>query len=274
MRFKLHRGLIRKAPLLCVLAFVAFSSQAWAADPDAPPGAPPTWLPSTPWVMDHWLPYQESTLYSVLHTSRTDLLAWLGSHDDRAPLLQFAREQGVPTGGLAQRLVGPRPASMPVAVYRTLIDHAQTTLTQPHLAHHMLGHLFHVGTLLKLMPQVYGLAWHQIDELHIGYGMSFAQIASRQGLNPSSMAAELASALQATEARGVALRQTSSTQAAVWLGEQQKDFKSWFYGGPTVRSSYQDGPLPPTGTAPHHTGVPRLQFTVDHGPLLYCHVLG
>ncbi|MDP9293388.1 MAG: hypothetical protein M3O90_03015, partial [Actinomycetota bacterium] len=34
-------------------------SQTASLDSDAPPGAPPHWLPNEPWVMQHWLPYDE-----------------------------------------------------------------------------------------------------------------------------------------------------------------------------------------------------------------------
>ena len=44
--------------------------QTASLDSDAPPGSPPHWLPGEQWVMQHWLPYDEQRLYSLLGVDR------------------------------------------------------------------------------------------------------------------------------------------------------------------------------------------------------------
>src|SRR4051812_6537843 len=58
----------------------------------APKGAPAHWLPPEDWVYDHWLPYDETRLYSLLGITRTDL--WNQLRDDRQTVAQLAAQHG------------------------------------------------------------------------------------------------------------------------------------------------------------------------------------
>jgi hypothetical protein len=240
--------------LACAILALAFVGSAAAADPDAPPGAPASWLPHDPWVQDHWLPYDETRLYAVLHTTRTDILQWLGERHDRVPLTVFAREQGVPVAGLAQRLVGPRPRTMSVSLYSLLVYRAGKTLTQPHLAHHMLGHVFHVQPLNRFMRTALGLPGYELVQMHRGEGLSWAQIAQRQRLNPNTLARRILALLRETEDEGVALGQTPPSQAQRWLALQDDRFTRYFFGAPQAEP-----------------GVPFIAEFSE--ATLYCHLL-
>jgi hypothetical protein len=66
--------------------------QTQSLDSEAPPGAPPHWLPNERWVMQHWLPFDEARLYALLHSSRGEVWRWL--RDDTRTLADLARERG------------------------------------------------------------------------------------------------------------------------------------------------------------------------------------
>jgi hypothetical protein len=57
-------------------------------DSDAPAGSPPHWLPGEQWVMQHWLPYDEQRLYSLLGVDRG--VIWRQLRDDTRNLAQLA----------------------------------------------------------------------------------------------------------------------------------------------------------------------------------------
>lgn len=237
---KLARKLGQAGALIVVVALIAFgmaAQTARAADPDAPAGAPPTWLPHQPWVMDHWLPYAETTLYRTLGMSRDQVLQWLKAHDDHASLLELARQRGVPTTGLAARLVGRRQPGVSRAQYRLLLAHAQTTLTQPHLAHHMLGHLMHVLPLLKAMPAIFGYqGLNQVIVLR-DQGMSYWQIGSRRGVTEAALWRRIMKVLTATDHQGLKLGQMPIPQASSWLARQRDNLTRWLTFVPPARAS-------------------------------------
>lgn len=222
------RAIRRRAAALVAVAasLLIFSATAMAADPDAPAGAPAIWLPSTPWVLDHWLPYNETRLYQLLHTDRDGVLHWLGSHNDKASLNQFARVQGVSTTGLADKLVGPKPAWMSDSLHRTLVSRAELTLTQPHLAHHIFGHLMHVLVLQVSVPQIFHASLQEASDLH-QQGYTYAEIGAREGITQDQLRTRIMNVLSATQAEAVRTHQTPAAQAKLWLTLQQNNLKSW-----------------------------------------------
>jgi hypothetical protein len=74
-------------------------------DSDAPAGSPPHWLPGEQWVMQHWLPYDEQRLYSLLGVDRG--VIWRQLRDDTRTLAQLAQERGWEPRALARELVAP-----------------------------------------------------------------------------------------------------------------------------------------------------------------------
>src|SRR5215218_6386490 len=79
--------------------------QTASLDSDAPPGAPPHWLPGEPWVMQHWLPYDEQRLYDLLGADRG--VIWRQLRDDTRNLAQLAEQRGWEPRELANELVAP-----------------------------------------------------------------------------------------------------------------------------------------------------------------------
>ena len=79
--------------------------QTTSLDSDAPPGAPPHWLPGEPWVMQHWLPYDERRLYRC--SASTAASSGAGCATTRAPSPSSRRQRGWEPEALARELVAP-----------------------------------------------------------------------------------------------------------------------------------------------------------------------
>src|SRR3954465_2934250 len=79
--------------------------QTKSLDSEAPPGAPPHWLPGEQWVMQHWLPYDETRLYALLPASRGE--GWGGLRAAPRTVADLARAKGWDPAALARELVSP-----------------------------------------------------------------------------------------------------------------------------------------------------------------------
>src|SRR5438045_1707387 len=101
----------RGAIAAVLAALAAAAAPARAADSQAPPGAPPHWLPNESWVHEHWLPYDETRLYALLHITRGEL--WRQLRDDTRNVAELAVRHGWPNAEkLATALVAPRARSV------------------------------------------------------------------------------------------------------------------------------------------------------------------
>src|SRR5918992_956389 len=90
-------GASRRIQRIVAVALVALLAPAAAAsaastDSEAPPTAPPHWLPPEAWVYNHWIPYDEGRLYRLLRITRSDL--WQQLRDDRRNVAGLARRRG------------------------------------------------------------------------------------------------------------------------------------------------------------------------------------
>src|SRR4051794_31421147 len=156
--------LLRPLLLLLTLAAVAaIPVAAHATDSHAPKGARGDWLPSDEWAMSQWLPYDEVTLDHLLHTNRDELAAWL---DDRRTLGQLARKRGFHSQpALARRLVAARGGHTSTALRRTLERRALDTLTQAHLARHVLFHIYHSPAVGTAAHRLFGVRTARYKQL-------------------------------------------------------------------------------------------------------------
>jgi hypothetical protein len=144
--------------LVTTLLFLVLApaSCALAADSHAPKGARGDWLPSSEWVMSSWLPFDEARLYAVLDTDRAELATWL---DDRRTLGRFAAKRGLKDQRrLADTLVAPRLRTASPAMRRTLRARAMELVTQPHLARHVLFHIYHTPAIPRHAQEIFGMA--------------------------------------------------------------------------------------------------------------------
>jgi hypothetical protein len=212
-----------------VLFLLAGAVPARAQDSEAPEDAAPYWLPNEPWVMEHWLPYDEGRLHGLLRTSRADL--WRYLRNDRRTLTAFASRRGWQPKALARALVAPWRGRVSARRLELLRLRALRTLTQGHLAQHMLFHSLHQRTLPAAAARVFGVRGEaelgrlrraQLSPLHI------AALNARGG---GAVERAAAAALRATARRGVRAHAVTERQAALVLVRQLRYLPRWLRRG-------------------------------------------
>ena len=209
--------------------------QTASLDSEAPLGAPPHWLPNEPWVMQHWLPYDERRLYRLLGITRGDV--WRLLRDDTRNLAQLAESQGMRPGALARDLVAPwRGRLKEPARLELLEERALRTLTQGHLAQHMFFHSLHQNAIPDNAPAIFGtgsraefqrLRRSELSPLQIcrlnGLSRAHAQDAAERTLRDKAAQAVEGQAMPASQARRLLSRQLR--QVPRWLQQTR-------YNGP------------------------------------------
>jgi diguanylate cyclase (GGDEF)-like protein len=214
-----ERGMtpLRSLLVLAAVALAALPAAAHATDSHAPRGARGDWLPADDWVMSQWLPYDEASLHRLLRTDRAELAAWL---DDRRTLGQLARRRGFRSQrALAARLVAARGQRLSAAWRRVLERRALDTLTQAHLARHVLFHIYHSPAVAQAAPRVFGMSAARYRRLRDS-GRSPRRIAAAGGRTEPQLRAALLRMLAARGHRAVRLRAMSPRQARTLLSEQ------------------------------------------------------
>jgi hypothetical protein len=208
---------LRLALLVAGLLALSAPAAASARDSHAPAGARGDWLPSAEWVMSSWLPYDEATLERVLGTSRPELATWL---DDRRTLGALARRRGHrDLRELAARLVDARADHPRGARRRMLERRARDTLTQAHLARHVLFHVFHSPALATAAPRLFGMSAAGYRRLR-DRGLSPRSIAARGGRSQDELRAALGRLFAQRARRAVRAGAMSARQAARLRAEQ------------------------------------------------------
>ena len=135
-----------------------------APDPDAPAGAPPSWLPDRDWVLEHWLPYDFEQLQEALGgMAFNDIQAYV--HDNVHTLADLARSQGGTRRPSSRGSSGPWRGRVAERHYRTLRRRATKTFTQSHLFAHMIGHPFHTRSLQRQTEAIFGVSSKEMAEL-------------------------------------------------------------------------------------------------------------
>lgn len=204
--------------LILAAALVAVPVAAHATDSHAPKGARGDWLPADEWAMSQWLPYDEATLDHLLQTNRDELAAWL---DDRRTLGQLARKRGFDSQrALAKRLVAARGGHMSPALRRTLDRRALDTLTQAHLARHVLFHIYHSPAVGSSAYRVFGVSTARYKRLRDS-GLSPRRIAAAGGRSEAQLRTSLLALLAERGRRAVRIGAMSPRQARTLLAEQR-----------------------------------------------------
>ena len=211
--------LLRPVLLPLTLAMLAaVPVAAHATDSHAPKGARGDWLPASEWVMSQWLPYDEATLNHLLHTNRDELAAWL---DDRRTLGQLARKRGFRSQrALAKRLVAARGGHMSPALRRTLERRALDTLTQAHLARHVLFHIYHSPAIGTAAHRLFGVSTARYKTLR-NRGLSPRRIAAAGGRTEPQLRASLLALFAERGRHAVRTGAMSARQARTLLSEQR-----------------------------------------------------
>jgi Tol biopolymer transport system component len=200
--------------------------QVASLDSEAPPGAPPHWLPGEKWVMQHWLPYDEARLYELLGVDRGDVWRWL--RDDTRTLADLARENGWDPADLARELVAPfNPA---------LAGRALRTLTQGHLSQHIYFHSLHQNAIPDNARKVFGVASREQFQAARRAELSPVEICRLHGVPGAEAARRAEATLRSMAAEGVRTRQIPAAQAERLLARQLSQLPRWLgqtrYNGP------------------------------------------
>ncbi len=218
----------RRLVLLALVAFVigcAGAPTASARDSEAPPGASDRWLPCEDWVMLHWLPYEEQRLYERLGLTRSDVRAWL-RQDRYHTLAQLAIGRGLDVNLLVDQLVEPWGATASPAQVAVLRSRAERTLTQGHLAQHVLLHSFHQPAIALRARELFGVSPMAFRDLRL-QGISPAAIGRANGRPPHVVARRTAAVLRRTAADGVRAQAMPPGQASRQLDRQLDGLDHW-----------------------------------------------
>src|SRR4051794_31393413 len=209
--------------------------QTTSLDSEAPPGSPPHWLPDEPWVMQHWLPYDETRLYTLVGVTRGDVWRWL--RDDTRNLAGLAALHGwKDPSALAAALVSPWEGHLrdPERL-KLLRSRALRTLTQGHLSQHMFFHSLHQNAIPDAAPAIFGTSTTRFRDLRRSE-LSPLMICRLNGLSRAHAQETAEATLRAMVARGVHGQAMPAAQGERLLARQLRQVPRWLqqtrYNGP------------------------------------------
>ena len=213
---------------LLVATFIAVQVAvvALAHDSNAPPTAYHRWLPQDDWVMEHWIPFDESRLYDELGIGTPRLFSWLAN--DHRTIADLARRRGVDPERLVRRLSEPWHNVVSDGQYRILRQRTRDLVTQGHLAQHTLFHVFHGTELLGdgHTDDWWGVSSERWNELRLD-GLTPNQIARRNGREPAKIRELVLDWLAKLARDGVRRHATSRDQADRMLARQSRVTNCW-----------------------------------------------
>ena len=236
----------RALVLVCLLSGIAVPATAIAQDSMAPAGADPSWLPNEQWVNLRWLPWDEARLYSLLKADRGEVFRWVRI-DAHNSLWRLAKRKGWrDLDTLARRLVEPRRHAVGARMARVLVRRARRTLTQPHLAQHLLFHDLHQTAISDDAQAIFGVPRRQVFYDLRRAEMSPLQIGELFGRSRAQLAQGCVRVLRAAMRRGVRTGAISRAQGELMLSRQLSQVPRWLgqtrYNGPTAGASRPNVP--------------------------------
>lgn len=205
-----------------------------APDSDAPAGSPPHWLPNEHWVHDHYLPFDEARLYTVLRTSRDGLWKWL--RDDNHTIEELARTKGwQDTRALAVRLIENRQNQIDEAITQELLARTIRILRQGHLSQHIIFHSLHQESGPSAAKRLFGVAPGRFQALR-RLDISPLQIGRMHGRTRAQMQSGLEDRLEHAIHHGIEMGEISERQGMTLLHRQLRQVPRWLgeehYNGP------------------------------------------
>lgn len=210
-----------------------------SSDSEAPPNAPAHWLPPEDWVYNHWLPYDEQRLYSLLRVSRGAI--WRHLREDSSPVAQLAARRGWPDARrLAAALVAPWSRHVSARQLATLRSRALRTLTQGHLAQHVFFHSLHQFAIPSAAPDIFGVTDAEFRRLRRAE-QSPLEIGRLRGRSPALIEQRAAGVLRERVRHGVRTNAMTARQGELLLRRQLSQLPRWLaqerYNGPPPTSA-------------------------------------
>ena len=213
---------------------VAIVVQKASLDSEAPVTAPAHWLPPEDWVYNHWLPFDEARLHQLLGVTRGAI--WRRLRNDRNNLAQLAARRGWPDPGrLAAALVATRSHDVTPRTLALLRSRAKRTLTQGHLAQHLLFHSLHQFAIPSAAPEIFGVTDAVFRQLRRSE-QSPLEIGRLNGRSPARIEALSAAVLRERLRFGTETGAMSERQGRLLLRRQISQLPRWLaqvrYNGP------------------------------------------
>lgn len=240
MRVLLPRVRLIVAPVVSALAVLAFSAgTAGAADSLAPPGASDSWLPAETWVGEHWLPYDEKQMLTLIDSSPEEMHAWLVK---LGTLEGLARSKGKSPSRVITALMARWKGRVSSSHLRELRSRARRTFTQSHLAAHMFYHGFHDDDLNHALPRILGIS--SFGDISKGWaaGRSMLDLGRRNGRQLPQIRRGVLATLRASQMRGVRGRWTPLSNARRWLVRPlEREVNGWLSWAPKRASAASSG---------------------------------
>jgi hypothetical protein len=210
--------------MVAALAVLLLAPSPQAADTEAPPGAGKNWLPNEDWVVRHWIPFEERTLYRELRVRKHEVFKWLDDYDHT--IASLARRQGVDPSALIRRLMRPWKGKVGREQYLLLRERTRRTMTQSHLSRHLLFHVFHNRRIGRNAKRFFGVShatWWRLRSS----GLTVNEVARRGGRSEREVRRDLLPFLERELRVGVKRDMTPRRQARAFLKTQRSKLKTW-----------------------------------------------
>jgi hypothetical protein len=221
------RVLVVSAAVCALLSVTISIASAGPVRPDsaAPAGAAADWLPPESWVMERWVPFDESALQRIFGQSTAVLTGEL----DRTGLTldDLARQRGVPARTLAARLVASRHLPRRSQLRTTLLRRTKRVLSQSHLSVHLLSHVFHTWTVTRRTQTVFGVSLARFRQLYFVEGLTMQRIAAAGGVSATGLRRRAVHAAEVSGGMGVRNGAMSAAENRVMRARDRRNYESW-----------------------------------------------
>ena len=220
--------------LLVAVTGLIGATPAAAQDSLAPRGAPKYWLPNEQWVNLLWLPYDEGRLYSLLGRDRGFVFRWVR---DEKTLAELGARRGWSSDRLADALVAPRRATLDPRSFAMVRERAERTLTQGHLAQHLLFHALHQTAVPARAHEIFGTRTREQFLRLRRAELSPLNIGELNGRTRVEMTRDTIRTLRRAAELGVRDGTLTSRQSELMLDRQLRSVPRWLgqsrYNGPS-----------------------------------------
>jgi hypothetical protein len=231
---------------LALAAVLLISGIAQARDSHAPPGAKDRWLPCESWVMYHWLPFNERSLYAQTGITRSEFLRYI-RNDDQHSLGKLIRHKGKDPSEIVDKLMEQWDGKVTDAQMTELHRRASELMTQGHLSQHVFFHLFHDPAIALNSRWIFNVAPGDYQRARLR-AYNPREIAKHGHVSVQHAVRRAMAVLRRYERQGVATKQTSRAEANKFLRIQRKNLNRWL--GQNIKRSH-------ARRFPHGTKSPR-----------------
>lgn len=206
------------------IALAATAPGAQAHDAPMPNDARHGLIVDEPWVMLHWVPFDEGELSRALSLRPGQLAAFL--YNDHHTIAQLARQRGVGFEPLVERL-SAWAATTAGADQETIRQRVRLMLVSGHLAQHVLGHVFHGMASTAELLEATELNQSRFSDLRAD-GWSYRSLIRRAGNDAGAVQTQLLQKVRANQDRGIEQHETPPRQATRMGDRQSNLLPCWF----------------------------------------------